>query len=254
MKHTFKTRSLATLAATSLLALPVLAQNTTTTNSTSGMTGGAGMNGTVMTSGTDMTMGSEMGTALQTRLSDNFDRLFMLKAAQGNMAEVMTGQLALQKSKNPQVRRVAQMLIQGHGAANRELLPLLTAKGLPLPSFVGAMHAATYDMLSKQKNARFDQTFMAAQAEAHENTITLYQQELAVGKDDDARGFATKYLPPILNHTAMIYTVAGRVKAPGSMERMTALRITMAEMNAMMGAMNMNGGMSNGGGTTGGTR
>lgn len=253
MKLTLKTCSVATLAA-GLLTLPALAQNTggtgtgstAETGNTAGATTGSGTGATSATaagSGMPMEM-SPAGTALQTRLSENFDRLFVLKAFQGNLAEVMTGQLALRKSRNAQVRSLAQMLVQEHGAANRELQPMLTAMGIPLPRTLGIMHAATYDALSKLNNERFDQAFMGAQTEAHEATITLFQQEQAQGKDEGARAYAAKYLPPILNHTALIYGIAGMVKAPGSAERMTALRASMADMNAMMsgvGSMNMSG-------------
>jgi putative membrane protein len=146
-------------------------------------------------------------------LAANMDRLFMLKAAQGNTAEVLTGQLALRRSTNPQVRQLAQMLVREHGQANVELLQITRRKGLPLPSTVGAMHAATSDQLSRLSGARFDQMFMAAQVEAHEATILLYQQEIAQGRDRDARAYATKYLPGVLTHTAMIYNIARRVGA-----------------------------------------
>ncbi|HEX8237247.1 MAG TPA: DUF4142 domain-containing protein [Abditibacteriaceae bacterium] len=156
-------------------------------------------------------------------LAANMDRLFMLKAAQGNTAEVLTGQLALRKSTNPQVRQLAQMLVREHGQANVELLQITRRKGLPLPSTVGAMHAATSDQLSRLSGARFDQMFMAAQVEAHEATILLYQQEIAQGRDRDARAYATKYLPGVLTHTAMIYNIARRVGAPGIADRPQAL-------------------------------
>lgn len=207
-----------------VLAVPTMAQDTSSTASTASTAG--------VTADGMATTGSA-GAQLQQVMAANFDRLFMLKAAQGNAAEVMTSQLALQKSKNPRVRQLAQMLVMEHGTAQRELLPLLTAKALPTPRQPGTMQIATFQMLSKLKGNNFDQQYMAAQVEAHEAAIALYQNELAMGTDEAARAYATKYLPHILGHTALIYAVAGEVKAPGSAERMTALRTDMATMTAL---------------------
>lgn len=237
----------AAIAATSLLTLPVLAQTgannadamhtdqdmqhtqmegttgaatgaavTTTTTTTDGRTGL-----TVMSDAT-MTL-TPLAAEMQATLQNGFDRLFLLKAAKGNLAEVMTGQLALRKSKNPQVRQLAQHLISEHGAANVQLMPIITRKVLPMPRTPGVMHSATYDVLSNLKGTQFDQMFMAAQVEAHENSINMYQQELTIGRDADARAYAAAVLPRILEHTAQIYTVARLVRAPGMMERAAAM-------------------------------
>ncbi|HEX8551984.1 MAG TPA: DUF4142 domain-containing protein [Abditibacteriaceae bacterium] len=162
---------------------------------------------------------SPAATALDAATRANFDRLFIAKAAQGNMAEVMTGQLALRKSQNAQVRQLAQHLVTGHGVANTDLLRVATTNNVPPPTFVGAMHAATHDHLSRLSGAQFDQMYLAAQVEAHENAITLYQQELAVGTNPEARAYAARILPEIMNHTTMIYTIARAVNAPGLSDR-----------------------------------
>jgi putative membrane protein len=223
MTRNFRTSLAVTGLALNLIAAPLLAQGTAggtgtggAGTTTGGTAGNAAMSGTMTPAATTVT------TALQA----NFDRLFLLKAAQGNMAEVMTSQLALRKSRNEQVRRIAQMMIDGHSRANAELLPIVQRKGLPMPTFVGAMHAATNDQLNRLNGERFDQMYMAAQVEAHENSINLYQQELAMGRDTDARAYATRVLPEILNHAAMIYATAQAVRAPGSAERMAAFQGT----------------------------
>lgn len=146
----------------------------------------------------------------------NFDRLFMIHAAQGNMAEVMTGKLALKKSKNMAVRNVAQTIIKGHSAAQKDLMANFKALNLTPPKDPGVMNKATYAMLSKLNGAAFDKAFMAAQVDAHEKTITLFEHEMMVGKVAAAKAHATNKLPGILMHTAMIYDAAAKVNAPGT--------------------------------------
>ncbi len=245
---------LASGLALSLVAAPLLAQGTGGTGT--GGTGTGAADGMMALPAGSMT---PQATALTGVLQTNFDRLFLLKAAQGNMAEVMTSQLALRKSRNEQVRRLAQMMIDEHGAANLMLLPIVQRKGLPVPTFPGAMHTATLDHLNRLNRDRFDQMYVAAQVEAHENSINLYQQELAMGRDADARGYATSILPRILNHTAMIYAAAQAVRAPGSVERaaaMPGLAAMLSGATAMGGhgghAGHMMGGTATSGGMTAG--
>ena len=185
------------------------------------------------------------------QMAMDFDRLFTLRAFQGNLAEVMTGQMALDKSKNADVKMLSQMLIRDHGQANSELQTIMRAKGLPIPSTPGAMNQATADFLRRTKGKNFDMQFMAAQVEAHENTIMMYQQALAQSQDPQVRGYVTKYLPGIVGHTQMIYTIARKVNAPGMAER-PMMPPASPEVMAMMPASNMSG-MTGAMGTMGGT-
>ena len=261
------TRILLTGIIASLSATPVLAQGTaggattggattgeTTTSTAAGTTTGSSAHGSsshgaMMTN----TMSPEQ---MQSTMQAAIDRLFMLRAAQGNMAEVALGQLALRKSRNPQVRQLAQHLIQEHSTANATLLPILTRKGMQLPRFIGAMNAATNDQLARLSRDGFDRMFMAAQVEAHENAIALYQQELAMGTDEDARAYATRFLPEIMSHTMMIYNVARAVKAPGINERPQTLINAAVGSTAGANAGTAGGAMgtgTNGGNTVGGS-
>lgn len=199
MRNT-KTTLLAT-AALACLALPGSAQDTagtaagaagpgTTTGAVTGMNGGmAGMNGTLSAA----------------------DKLFVVRAADGNMAEVMTSQMALKKASNSEVKQVGQMLIQEHGQAQSELTQLAQQKGVALPPTVGPTHQVVSQALAKTSGTKFDQMFMGAQVEDHENTIALFQQEIASGQDSDVKAYAAKYLPKIVGHTAMIYGAASGV-------------------------------------------
>ena len=269
----------------SLAAFPVFAQNNSTVNNGGNGMGanngmGNGQSGHAMggASGSHASGNSGVGSAtgvgttgnaalssgpagqVSYALQNSIDRLFVLKSAQGNAAEVLTGNLAQRKSRNEAVRQLAQHLVQQHGSANAELLQLARQKGFPLPASIGTVHAAVNDQLTRLSGAVFDQTFLSAQIEAHEATIMLYQQEIAQGTDPDVRAFASRHLPDILSHTAMIYNIARAVGAPAILERPQAL-LTLSgnsgagtQSNAMAGGANSsNGASNNGGASTSGT-
>lgn len=159
----------------------------------------------------DMAANMELKQAIDT----NFDRLFMIHAAQGNMAEVMLGNLALKKSRNAGVRMVARTTIKGHSAAQKDLAQNFRALAIPMPKDPGPANVALFQKLSKMSGPAFDKMYMAQQVGAHETTITLFEHEIQHGKIAPAKAHATNKLPGILMHTAMIYDTAIKVKAPG---------------------------------------
>jgi len=188
-------------------ALPALAQGGGTM-APAPMAGGAMMGGAMAGGAMAMPGGPTMAMSAQ-------DKLFMARAAEGNLAEITFGQLALGKSRTPGVRQVAQTIIAGHSQSQNELMGLMRRTALTLPPMLSATHMVVQNALSKQKRDGFDKMYMAGQVDDHENTIALFQTEVANGQDPDLKAYATKYLPDIVGHTIMIYNVARQVSAPG---------------------------------------
>jgi putative membrane protein len=81
-------------------------------NSSTGSLGGGQMAGSA-----SAMSGMNSGAALTASQRADFDRLFYVKAAKGNMAEIMTSQLAVQKARNPQVKQIAQQMVTEHSRA-----------------------------------------------------------------------------------------------------------------------------------------
>lgn len=222
-------------------------KNTMKINCKSGMFGGA-LAVTALALGTmqaqaqpSMAQLKTAGMQLRPVLDANLDKLFMLHAAQGNMAEVMTGQLALKKSSNAGVREVAKTIIMGHSMAQKDLAKLFQAKGMMMPKDAGPMNMAVYKVLSGLRGAAFDKAFMGGQVGAHENTIVLFEHETMAGRDAAVKMHAMNKLPDIIGHTALIYTVAKQVGAPGIDMRPAPVKQT--AMQATMPMMKMKSGM-----------
>jgi predicted outer membrane protein len=88
------------------------------------------------------------------------DRNFMMRAAQGGMAEVKLGQLATQNAENQAVKDFGQKMVDDHSKANDELKGLADQKTVTLPTDLDAKDQATYDRLSKLNGAAFDKAYM----------------------------------------------------------------------------------------------
>src|SRR5947208_1186951 len=61
------------------------------------------------------------------------DTKFMKEAAEGGMAEVALGQLAVEKASSTDVKKFGQRMVDDHGKANDELKQLASQKNVKLP-------------------------------------------------------------------------------------------------------------------------
>ena len=135
--------------------------------------------------------------------SSSLDTEFITKAAQSDMTEIQTSQLALQKSKNKSVRDYAQMMIKHHTESSKELKPIAQSKKVKLPTTLGAENAALLTSLKKVSGSQFDQAYMQGQVQAHTKTDAEYQKYLNQGQDPQLKAFASKIEPLVAQHLQM---------------------------------------------------
>src|SRR3954466_14171588 len=58
---------------------------------------------------------------------------FVPTATSSNLFEIESSRLALQRSRDPEVRRFAQQMIRDHNAASRRMTSVVRRAGLPTP-------------------------------------------------------------------------------------------------------------------------
>lgn len=144
-----------------------------------------------------------------TQLSD-FDRAFVIRAAQSNLAEVELSQVALKQASNDQVRQYAQHMIDEHTKANARLMQLLEQNGLtPVRPQLDAKHQAIRAQLVQLTGQQFDQQYMDVMRQDHVETVALFQQAAQKLQHPDLRAFAKNTLPNLQNHLQMAQAMTG---------------------------------------------
>ena len=128
------------------------------------------------------------------------DQMFVKKAAQGGMAEVELGQLALQKSDNADVKKFAQRMVDDHTKANNDLKSVASAKNMTLPETIDAKDEATKQRLSKLSGSQFDQAYMSDMVKDHTKDVSEFKRESMSAKDDSIKSFASQTLPTLEDH------------------------------------------------------
>jgi putative membrane protein len=136
------------------------------------------------------------------------DKEFIAKAARGNLAEIQSSRLVLQRSRNPQVLNVAGKMIEAHTKAQSDLSSLARRVHLALPSAPDAGQQRNYRRLAGLSGGVFEEGYLRIQSADHDAAIGLYQREVTYGSNPNAQGYAARYLPKIQNHAAMISRTA----------------------------------------------
>ncbi len=147
-------------------------------------------------------------TAAKQTLNDA-DKDFVIKAYQGNLAEVKLGQLAESHAQSAAVKSFGERMVKDHGKAVDQLKALATRKSVALPSDIASDQQKTYDDLAKLSGADFDKAYMDQMMKDHDQDVSDFQNEAKSAKDKDIRSLANKMLPTLKSHQKMAHSGGG---------------------------------------------
>ena len=123
------------------------------------------------------------------------DVAFVKQATESGRKEVNAARDALPQLKNPELKRIAEMLVSDHSNANAKLSKIAEAKGWPLPAPQPAAPPASGTAVSN-----FDSKWTADMIAGHERSVALYRAQAQGGDDKDLRQYARDTLPTIEHH------------------------------------------------------
>ncbi len=157
-----------------------------------------------------LTLGMNAQSQSASRMTHDND--FLVKAAEGGMAEVELGRLAVSNSVNPKVKEFGQRMIDDHSRANEELKAIAQRKGDHIPTSVSAKDQATKDRLSKMSGAEFDRAYMEDMIQDHKADVSEFRDEAKSGTDPDYKAFAQKTLPTLESHLKLAQSTDSQIK------------------------------------------
>ncbi|MEP7010287.1 MAG: DUF4142 domain-containing protein [Acidobacteriota bacterium] len=143
------------------------------------------------------------------------DQKFLRAAAQGGMAEVAMGHLAVEKASSPDVKAFGQRMIDDHGKANERLKALANSKSFKLPGHINPEQKSMKEKLAGLSAADFDRQYMKHMAEDHVKDVAEFQTESVDAKDADIKKFAASTLPTLKEHLKMAQDLAAKTGAKG---------------------------------------
>lgn len=129
---------------------------------------------------------------------------FVTNAAIGGMYEVEAGRIAAQRSGNPRIKALGEMMVTDHGKAGDELKPIAAAANLVVPTALDQRHQGLIDNLRGATNEDFDRVYLQQQEAAHNETAALLETWGRTGDNDALKAWAAKTLPVVQRHQQMV--------------------------------------------------
>lgn len=126
---------------------------------------------------------------------------FLALAGEADVYEITSSQLAVMRSRNPQIRAFATMLIQHHtGTSNTALAQARAAGVMAGPPVLGPAMRAQLDRLYAAGPGAFDREYIRQQVPAHEAALALHTTYARSGDTPQLRVAAQGAVPIVESH------------------------------------------------------
>ena len=125
---------------------------------------------------------------------------FLVKAADGGLAEVSAGQVAQSKAVNESVKLFASMMISDHTAANQQVKDFASRYGVALPSAASEEHQKKIDDVNKKEGKAFDKAYMSLMVDDHKKTIDLFKDAAGKAGNEEVKNFINNTIPKLQLH------------------------------------------------------
>jgi len=136
------------------------------------------------------TGGSDVGKPID-------DITFVKQATESGYKEVNSAKEALPQLQQPELKRIAEMLVSDHTGANARLAKIADTKHWPVPA-----PPVSGPPPSGTASSDFDAKWTAEMIAGHERSVSMYRAQAQAGEDQDLRRYARETLPTIERHLA----------------------------------------------------
>lgn len=131
------------------------------------------------------------------------DYKFAAAAAEGNQMEVDLGNLAVQRSTDPQIQQFGREMVRDHSQAADQLKAIAAKTGATLPDNANSKEQKEIDRLKSLSGKPFDQEYMALMVRDHKGDLKEFDRASHSVDNLDLRAFAAKTASVIQGHLDM---------------------------------------------------
>ncbi len=129
---------------------------------------------------------------------------YVKAAGMSDLYEITSSKLALQKSRNEDVRRFAQMMIDHHTQTTAATVRAAQQDGLtPTPPKLGGAEASIGELRRASADG-FDRLYIGQQLPAHQAALDLHQSFAANGDRPALKASAQAAVPIVQQHIQML--------------------------------------------------
>ncbi len=140
------------------------------------------------------------------------DAQFIVDATSASYNEVAIADVALAKSANAEVKKLAQQLKTDHSAVITQLNGVAATKNVTVPTGATEDGNESVKNLTENKPENFDKNWLEKVEDMHESSIKKYEEASEDANDSTLKNWASSTLVKIRSHLDMINKMQETIK------------------------------------------
>jgi putative membrane protein len=136
------------------------------------------------------------------------DKAFVREALEGGMAQVELGQLAAQKSSDPQIKQFGQKMVNDHTQLGDAMKKVAKQMDVNPPQKLSSKDKATVAKLSALNGDAFDKAYIKDMVKDHKQDEKAFKQEAMNTSNPALKNVASQGAQMIAGHLQMIEQIA----------------------------------------------
>jgi putative membrane protein len=140
------------------------------------------------------------------------DADFVAKTVELNYGEIKFAQLATQNSSNPEVKKMAAMLVTDHTKTLNELKAFASGKSISVPVEEDDEARRKTERFSDEAGKDFDKKWCREMIDRHEESINKFEKRIDKTEDADLKAWLNKTLPVLKSHRDQLEAIHDRIK------------------------------------------
>lgn len=156
-------------------------------------------------SGADTTLDTtnmNAGATVPATELDTAEKAFIFKAGTDGRVELEAAKFILLRTKNPEVKTFAQMMVKDHTEIENKLIKTAKDVGVGLPALLPDKKDLELQKLMESQREELDKKYMIMMVNAHKKAINLFDKA-STFKNEQLRSFAMDALPRLKHHEKM---------------------------------------------------
>jgi putative membrane protein len=136
---------------------------------------------------------------------------YLEKAAAGDLFEVESGKLAMQKGGSEEVKEFGRMMTEDHTASTEKIKQAVAkSAGGKVPSAkLTSEQEAEMKRLMNAEKGQFDKLYIDSQVKAHQEALELHRSYAATGDDPALKQAAAGIVPVVEKHLTHLQKMSG---------------------------------------------
>ena len=143
--------------------------------------------------------------------ANDSSQAFLRKAAEGQQAEIILGQLASERGANRQVKEFGSQMIQDHRKASVEIRQLAAKEGVALPGELTGRHKDKQEQFARLSGSEFDRAYIGYMLRDHRKDVKDFERSVKAIKDPHVLHWAEGTLPLLKDHLRRAQQIAGAI-------------------------------------------